>query len=51
MGCSLLRKGVDATLVMFILTPKIVQYNNTMKFLKMKMDATTLMKKIIFFFR
>jgi hypothetical protein len=51
MGCYLLRKGVDATLVMFKLTPKVMKYKKTMQFLQMKMDATTFMKKILFFFQ
>jgi len=50
MGFSLLKKVADETLVMFRMTPIVMKNKNIMQFLQMKMHATMLMKKIIFFF-
>ena len=50
MGFSLLRKGVDATLVMFLLTPKVMKNKNTMQILQMKYGCNYTYKENSFSF-
>jgi len=51
MGFSLLGKGADETLVMFRLTPKVMQNKNTMEFLQMKNGSNYAYKEKCFSFK